>query len=151
MMLTKQASEPRIGTLLRHPWRAVRLRLHDELVASGFDDLQPAHLDVLQTPGPDGRRPIELARETLMSKQAMNRLIRSLEQRGYLERSAVANDARARVVHLTDRGRRATALMRKTAAAIERELAAELGRARLEALKRDLGELGALTASWRER
>ena len=149
--MTKLASEPRIGTLLRHPWRAVRLRIHEELVAAGFDDLQPAHLDVLQAPGPDGRRPSELARGTLMSKQAMNRLIQSLEQRGYVERTVAANDGRARIVRLTDRGQSATAVIQKTAAKIERELAVQLGRDRLEALKRELAELGELTGSWRGR
>lgn len=128
----------------------MRLRIHEELIAAGFDDLQPAHLEVLQTPGPDGRRPIELARRGLMSKQAMNRLIQSLEQRGYLERTAAEHDGRGRIVHLTDRGRRATAVIRKTAAQIERELSAELGRERFDTLKRELAELGKLTGSWRE-
>ena len=120
------------------------------VIAAGFDDLQPAHLDVLQAPGPDGRRPIELARAGLMSKQAMNRLVQSLEQRGYLERTAAEHDGRGRIVRLTDRGQRATAVIRTTAAEIERELAVELGRERLDALKRELAELGKATASWRE-
>ncbi len=146
--MTRLAGEARIGTLLRQPWRAVRLRPHERLVAAGFDDLRPAHLDVLQTAGPDGRRPIELARRTLMSKQAMNRLIHSLEHRGYVERKAADNDGRGKRVFLTDRGRRATAVIQSTAAEIERELAGELGRDRLDALKRELHELTNLTTGW---
>ena len=142
------SSEPRIGTLLRYPWQAVRMRIHGALVAAGFDDIQPAHLAVLQTPGPDGRRPTELARAALTSKQAMNRLIQSLEGLGYLERTAAEHDGRARIVRLTERGRRATATIHKTAAEIERELAAELGRDRLDALKRELAALGDVTSTW---
>ena len=149
--MTKISSEPRIGTLLRYPWQAVRLRIHQALVAAGFDDIQAAHLAVLQTPGPDGRRPTELAHAALTSKQAMNRLIQSLERLGYLERTAAHHDGRARIVRLTERGRQATAVIHKTAAKIERELAAELGPGRLDALKRELAELAELTAAWREQ
>lgn len=145
------SSELKIGTLLRYPWQAVRLRIHQALVAAGFDDLQPAHLAVLQAPGPDGRRPIELAGAALTSKQAMNRLIQSLERLGYLERTAAQHDGRARIVRLTNRGRRATATIHEAAVEIERELAAELGSERLDALKRELVELTNLTAAWHER
>ncbi len=86
-----------------------------------------------------------------MSKQAMNRLIQSLERLGYLQRTAAEGDGRARLVRLTDRGRQATAIIHKTAAKIERELAAELGTDRLDALKRELAELAELTAAWREQ
>jgi DNA-binding MarR family transcriptional regulator len=148
--LTTRSSEQRIGTLLRYPWQAVRSRIHQALVAAGFDDIQPAHLAVLQTPGPDGRRPTELARAALTSKQAMNRLIQGLERLGYVQRTAAEDDGRARIVRLTERGWQATAIIHKTAAKIERELAAELGADRLEALKRELAELADLTAAWRE-
>ena len=53
-------------------------------------------------------------------------------------------------VRLTERGRQATAIIHKTAAEIERELAAELGADRLDALKQELMELGELTAAWRQ-
>ncbi len=121
------------------------------MAAEGFDDLQPPHLAVLQTPGPDGRRPTELARAALTSKQAINRLIQSLERLGYLQRTAAEHDGRARIVRLTERGRRATATIRKTAVEIEREMAAELGPDRLDALKRELMELTKLTAAWRDQ
>jgi DNA-binding MarR family transcriptional regulator len=112
MELTSVSSETKIGTLLRYPWQAVRLRIHQALVAAGFDDLQPAHLAVLQAPGPDGRRPVELARAALMSRQAMNRLIQGLERLGYLQRTTAEHDGRARIVRLSERGRRATATIR---------------------------------------
>ena len=42
---------------------------------------------VLQFPGPDGVRPGTLAERAGMSKQAMNQLLRSLEDLGYITRS----------------------------------------------------------------
>ena len=149
-MLTSSSSDLAIGTLLRYPWQAIRLRIHEALAVAGFDDLQPAHLAVLQTPGPDGRRPSELARAALMSKQAMNRLIQSLEQKGYVQRTAADNDGRARIVRLTERGRDATATIYRAAAEIERELSAKLGAERLAALKRELAGLGELASNWRQ-
>jgi DNA-binding MarR family transcriptional regulator len=57
-------------------------RLHDH----GFADLEPAHLIVLQYPGPQGTRPSELAARLRISKQALNYLLGQLEGLGYLER-----------------------------------------------------------------
>ena len=48
-------------------------RLHEH----GFDDLDPAHLIVLQYPGPQGMRPSDLAVQLRISKQALNYLLGS--------------------------------------------------------------------------
>ena len=75
-----------IGALLRVPWEAVRERMLRGLHEDGFDDLVAAHLNVLQYPGPENRRPSDLAAETRMSKQAMNYLLGQMELLGYIER-----------------------------------------------------------------
>ncbi len=67
------------------------------------------------------------------------------------EKRTAEHDGRARIVRLTQRGRQATATIHKTAAMIERELAAELGADRLDALKRELAKLAELAATWREQ
>jgi len=59
---------------------------------------------VLQFPGPDGARPGTLAERAGMSKQAMNRLLGSLEELGYLVRNDAPDEGRARVVRFTKRG-----------------------------------------------
>ena len=41
----------------------------------GFDDLDAAHLNVFQYPGPEGARPSELAARLRISKQALNYLL----------------------------------------------------------------------------
>ena len=123
-----------IGALLRVPAQAIHRRLINELNAAGFDGLSIPHLAVLQFPGPDGVRPGTLAERAGMSKQAMNQLLRSLENLGYLVRS-VPNEGSARIVRLTKRGRAADAKMVDILRDIEREWSAELGPKRFAQLK----------------
>jgi DNA-binding MarR family transcriptional regulator len=124
-----------IGALLRVPAQAIHRRLINELNAAGFDGLSIPHLAVLQFPGPDRVRPGTLAERAGMSKQAMNQLLRSLENLGYLVRSDVPNEGSARIVRLTKRGRAADAKMVDILRDIEREWSAELGPKRFAQLK----------------
>ncbi len=116
-----------IGALLRVPAHAIHRRLISALNAAGFDDLRLPHMAVLQFPGPDGVRPGTLAERAGMSKQAMNQLLRSLESLGYIVRSDVPGEGRARIVRLTRRGRTAYAKIHDILRDIEREWSAELG------------------------
>ena len=104
MMATDAAPPPLIGALVRGPAEAVHLRILREAHEAGFTDLVPAHLAVLRYPGPDGRRPSELAAEVGMTKQAMNYLLGQLEQLGYIERRDDPDDSRSKRVHVTRRG-----------------------------------------------
>ena len=52
---------PLIGALLRIPWEDVQRHMLERLHERGFDDLDAAHLNVFQYPGPQGARPSELA------------------------------------------------------------------------------------------
>ncbi|HEY5930447.1 MAG TPA: MarR family winged helix-turn-helix transcriptional regulator, partial [Burkholderiales bacterium] len=109
------------------PAQAIHRRIIAELNAAGFDELRVPHMAVLQFPGPDGVRPGVLAERAGMSKQAMNQLLRSLEGLGYLARSADPDEGRARIVHLTKRGRAAYGKIHVILRDIEREWIAELG------------------------
>src|SRR5690242_21618102 len=128
-------AEMLIGALLRVPAQAIHRRIIKELNAAGFEELRVPHMAVLQFPGPDGVRPGVLAERAGMSKQAMNQLLRSLEALGYLERSDVPDEGRARVVSLTKRGRAAYAKIHEILRDIEREWSAELGPKRFSQLK----------------
>ena len=116
-----------IGALLRVPAQAVHRRLISELNAAGFEELRLPHMAVLQFPGPDGVRPGTLAERAGMSKQAMNQLLRSLEDLGYIVRSDAPNEGRARIVRFTQRGRAAYSKVHDILRDIEREWSAELG------------------------
>jgi DNA-binding MarR family transcriptional regulator len=116
-----------IGALLRVPAQAIQRRIIRDLNAAGFDELSMPHMAVLQFPGPDGARPGTLAERAGMSKQAINRLLGSLEDFGYLVRRDAPDEGRARVVRFTRRGRAAYAKVYDILRDIEREWSAELG------------------------
>jgi DNA-binding MarR family transcriptional regulator len=116
-----------IGALLRVPAQAIQRRIIDELNAAGFEGLSMPHMAVLRFPSPDGARPGVLAERAGMSKQAMNRLLGSLEDLGYLVRSDAPDEGRARIVHFTKRGHAAYEKALEVLRAIEREWRTELG------------------------
>ena len=124
-----------IGALLRVPAQAIHRRIIKELNAAGFEELRVPHMAVLQFPGPDGVRPGTLAERAGMSKQAMNQLLRSLEDLGYITRSDAPDEARGRIVRLTNRGRAAYAKVHDILRDIERDWNAELGPERFAQLK----------------
>jgi len=116
-----------IGALLRVPAQAIHRRIIQELNAAGFDELRMPHIAVLQFPGPDGARPGTLAERAGMSKQAMNQLLRSLEDCGYIVRSDAPDRGRTRIVRFTQRGRAAYSKIYDILRNIERDWSAELG------------------------
>jgi DNA-binding MarR family transcriptional regulator len=118
---------PRMGALLRLAWQRVRERIYRGVQDDGYRDLNPAHVSLFRYEGLDGRRPTQLAETMQITKQSINDLLRHLEQQGYLECRPDPDDRRARLVHLTARGRRLDATVRTHAHAAEREFAHELG------------------------
>jgi len=116
-----------IGALLRVPSEAIHRRIIDGLNAAGFQGLSLPHMALFRFPGPDGIRPSVLAERAGMSKQAMNRLLGSLEALGYLTRSDAVAGGRPRIVRFTKRGHAAYAQILEVLREIEREWRAELG------------------------
>jgi DNA-binding MarR family transcriptional regulator len=135
---------PLLGALLRMPVDVIRGRMLDALHESGFTDLIPSHLVVLRYPGPDGRRPGEIAAQSGMSKQALNYLLGQLETLGYLERREDPDDQRSRRVQLTPRGHAAMATIRTAVTAVEQEWAQALGTDDVEQLRALLIRLAAV-------
>jgi len=116
-----------IGALLRVPAESIHRRIIRDLNAAGFKGLSLPHMAVFRFPGPDGVRPSVLAERAGISKQAMNRLLGSLEDLGYLARSDAPGENRARIIHFTKRGHAAYAKALEVLRQIEHEWRAELG------------------------
>jgi DNA-binding MarR family transcriptional regulator len=146
MTINAPIGPPLLGALLRIPVDVIRQRMLDALHESGFTDLAPTHLIVLRYPSPDGRRPVEIAAYSGMSKQALNYQLGQLEQLGYLERRDDPDDGRFKRVYLTDRGHAVIHVMRTVVSDAEREWARELGAADLEQLRALLTRLVAILA-----
>jgi DNA-binding MarR family transcriptional regulator len=144
---TKSAAEepfgpPLIGALLRIPWEAVQRHMLERLHERGFTDLDAAHLNVFQYPGPQGARPSELATRLRISKQALNYLLGELERLGYLERRPDPDDLRSKRVALTRRGTSAIRVIREAVAEVEAAWEQQLGPKRFSQLRGLLAELG---------
>jgi DNA-binding MarR family transcriptional regulator len=150
--LTKPSDDPAtpppplIGALLRMPFEVVRERMLAGLHERGFSDLVAAHLDVFQYPGPENQRPLDLARQARVSKQAMNYLLGELERLGYVTRRQDAEDQRFRRVHATERGRAAGQAMREIVLEVEADWEQRLGPAKVAKLRDLLRQLNASTA-----
>ena len=134
-----------LGILLRTPWQAIRARIHAELVAAGFDDVRPRDLAILQWPGPDGMRAIDIAANASMSKQAVKPLIDHLEQRGYLERTPDPDDHRAQQINTTPRGKRLMAAASAIITAIDQDIEGQLGSRTHAQLRATLEDLATIT------
>jgi DNA-binding MarR family transcriptional regulator len=112
-------------------------RLHER----GFDDLDAAHLNVFQYPGPQGARPTELAARLRISKQALNYLLGELERLDYLERRPDPDDLRSKRVALTPRGTSAVHVIREAVGEMETAWARQLSPERFSQLRGLLLEL----------
>ena len=132
---------PLIGALLRVPWEAVQRHMLERLHEGGFDDLDAAHLNVFQYPGPQGARPSELAARLRISKQALNYLLGELERLDYLERRPDPDDLRSKRVALTLRGTSAIGVIREAVGEMEGAWAERLGSERFAQLRNFLLEL----------
>ncbi|HEY0279141.1 MAG TPA: MarR family transcriptional regulator [Solirubrobacterales bacterium] len=123
------------------PVDEIRRRMLEALHEQGFDDLIPAHLIVLRWPGPDGLRPVEVAGQTGMSKQALNYLLGQLEETGYLERVDDPDDRRSKRIRMTKRGWDAGQAMRGAVGEVEREFIDAHGKKELKNLLELLTDL----------
>jgi len=101
-----------------------------DVAAAGFDQLQDAHLSVFQYPGPDGLRPVDLARQIRMSRQATNYLIAQLEEFGYVQRRGKSGERRR--VYLTARGRTVLDTIHASVKRSEARAARQVGRGRFD-------------------
>jgi DNA-binding MarR family transcriptional regulator len=140
---TEALGPPLIGALLRMPLDHVRRHMLEGLHGRGFDDIEQAHLPILQYPGPQGARPSELAARLRMSKQAVNYLLGQLERLGYLERVGDPDDQRSKRIALTERGVDAARAIRELVREVERDWERRLGRRRFAQLRSMLVELNA--------
>ncbi|GAB2867890.1 MarR family winged helix-turn-helix transcriptional regulator [Actinocorallia aurea] len=85
-------------------FRAIIDELHTRIAERGHPDMRPMHGFVFQAVGPEGCSTAELGRRLGVTKQAAAKTVDSLERLGYLTRVPDPTDARARTVHLTERG-----------------------------------------------
>lgn len=113
-------------------------RIHEGVVARGFEGLRPAHGFAFTRLAPDGATVTELAAHLGVTKQAASQLVDELVRKGYVERHPHPDDARARLIVLTERGRACTRAAEESAAEAVRPWAELLGEGEVGVLRERL-------------
>ena len=134
--------EPDVTRLLLEARRALAGELDADLEERGFPDLRPGHASLfLSIDRRSGSRLTDLAENVRLTKQGMMLLVDDLESRGYVRRVPDPSDARAKLVRLTARGRRAAAECRRAVQGLEQRIRRQLGDRRYDTLREVLEEL----------
>ncbi|MFE4050952.1 MarR family winged helix-turn-helix transcriptional regulator [Streptomyces sp. YIM B13518] len=113
-------------------------RIHDGVVARGFEGMRPAHGFAFARLAPDGATVTDLAAHLGVTKQAASQLVDELVRKGYAERRPHPVDARARLVVLTEAGWACTRAAEEAAAEAVRAWGGVLGEAEVRELTRKL-------------
>jgi DNA-binding MarR family transcriptional regulator len=137
-------SEPNTGLLLYLPYRAMEARVFEDIRAAGFTDMTLAQARIFQRIGPRGTRLTDLADQARVTKQTAAALVQVLEECGYVHRTIDPADARARLVHIAERGFEVAEIAGGTVADVEREWRLYLGSGRYDRLRQTLVELRGL-------
>ncbi|MEV6636092.1 MarR family transcriptional regulator [Actinoplanes sp. NPDC051470] len=119
--------------------------------ARGFTDVRPAHGFAFTLISDGGATVVELARHLDVTKQAASQMVEELTAKGYVERRPHPDDARAKLIVLTDKGWSCTRAADEAAAEILRSWSDRIGDRRLTALRADLATLavpGRLRPTW---
>ncbi|MEC4016340.1 MarR family winged helix-turn-helix transcriptional regulator [Streptomyces sp. H27-D2] len=126
-------------------------RINTGVAARGFDDVRPAHGFAFTRIAGGGATAGELAEHLGVTKQAASQLVDELVRKEYVERRPHPDDARARLVVLTERGRACTRAAEDAAAEAIAPWRDALGEQRLRALREDLARIapnGRLRPTW---
>lgn len=107
--------------------------------AEGYEDFRPSDVEIIaRLPADTGARLTELAARSHTTKQAVAKLVRGLEARGYVERRPDPVDGRAARIVLSPRGQALLQDARRVIAAIEHEWTACLGAGEVTRIRRAL-------------
>lgn len=137
--MTDSAESPlNTGLLLYLPYRAMEARVFEDIRAAGFTDMTLAQARVFQRIGPRGTRLTDLADQARVTKQTAAALVEALERCGYVHRTSDPTDARARLVHIAERGLEVAGIAARTVTDVAKEWRAHLGARRYEQLRNTL-------------
>lgn len=116
-----------IGQLLVRLLREFRDDLAEPRAAAGYGDVREPHLQIFGNIRVGGIRLTELADRAQLSPAATSELVNNLTELGYLTRRPDPADGRAKLIDLTDRGRRLMAVAGERVADIEQRWSAVVG------------------------
>ncbi|MCP1122744.1 MarR family transcriptional regulator [Bacillus sp. 3103sda1] len=134
-------SELDLTSLLSLSFSTLIDELNDKMSELGFGDIRPAHGFMFKRIIPDGATGIELAEYLGITKQAVSKMVDSLEKSGYVMRQTHPTDKRGKIIVLTERGWLAVKAKDKILTEIEQRWIEKIGAERMQMLKEDLTKL----------
>ena len=137
-MKRELATSVPLARLLAMSYRQLIDRLHERLADEGYTDVRPTFGYVLLAvrDGPTTGADISLLLG--VTKQAASKLVDAMEQGGYVRRQTHGDDARAKEIAITARGRRFLVTVESIYRDLEAEWAEVTSKKRVEALRDDL-------------
>lgn len=133
-----EQSSSDLAIVLTGAARVVADRLGAAVRAAGIDDMRAAFGFVIRALAERDRTLTELATTLDVTKQAAIKVVDEMEARGFLRRAPDPADRRRKLLSLTDKGRAVREAALAASRQMEAELAAELGGADVEAMRRAL-------------
>ncbi len=127
--------------MLRLAWEELIGEVWDGLQAAGFDDVRLVHAPILRNLLMEGLRPSELAEKLVLSRQAVNDLLREFETNGYIRLEPDTEDRRAKRIVLTERGWELYETAAELSRTVGRRWAEQVGPERYAVFEEVLGEI----------
>ncbi len=134
-------ARPDLGILVALAFDELVRELHAALAAEGYDDVRSADGFVFRVLAEGPMTVSALAGRLGVTKQRGAQVVDDMESRGYVCRRADPDDARARPVQLTERGRGALAAAAVHHRRTERRLARRHGARAVASLRELLGSM----------
>ncbi len=128
----------------RLTWRLKRY-IHEfvepRLEQSGFGNFQMSYLSVMGNLNDEGVTTTELARRTGVTKQAMSKVVKLMEEQGYVSIQAHAKDARSSVIFINQRGIELLTCIYHTMNELKRKFAEIIGEEEVEHFSNTMHQL----------
>lgn len=130
-----------LGILVLVAYQGFVRQLHADMAAKGFDDLGRSDGVVMRVLHSRGRTVSDLAGLLDITPQGTAQIVEDMERRDYVVRRPDPDDARARLVELSDRGRAAIAAARGFHRRFERRMTRRHGAAAIADFRAVLGDM----------
>ena len=127
-----------LARLLAMAYRQLIDALHERLGSAGYGDVRPEFGYVLLAVRQQPTTGADIALLLGVTKQAASKLVDAMERGGYVRRQTHGDDARAKAIAITARGRRFLATVESIYRDLEAEWARATSKKRVEALRDDL-------------
>lgn len=129
------------GVLLGQSYQAFVRQLHAHLAERGHHVLGASYGYVLRTLAENALTASQLGERLGITAQGAAKVVDEMVRHGYVERRADPGDKRAKLLHLSDRGRDMLETVRAFHAEYERELIARVGADQVATVRAVLSEI----------